>query len=67
MRGGGDSMLRRTFCWLLVGAAVALVGVNAMPTGQPAGQLTIAFDTTIAPAYLDPAETTGIAAPFVFL
>ena len=60
-------MLRRAFCWLLVGVAVALVGVNATPTGQPEGQLTIAFDTTIAPAYLDPAETTGLAAPFVFL
>jgi peptide/nickel transport system substrate-binding protein len=31
------------------------------------GQLTIAFDTSIAPSYLDPAETTGIATPFVFL
>src|SRR5882724_2497896 len=62
MGGGGDSMLRRAFCWLLVGAAVALVGVNATPTGQPEGQLTIAFDTTIAPAYLDPAETTEIMA-----
>jgi peptide/nickel transport system substrate-binding protein len=60
-------MFRRTYCWLLVGAAVALVGMNARPAGQPEGQLTIAFDTTIAPAYLDPAETTGIAAPFVFL
>jgi peptide/nickel transport system substrate-binding protein len=60
-------MLRRAFCWFLVGAAVALVGVVAAPAGQPDGQLTIAFDTTIAPAYLDPAETTGIAAPFVFL
>jgi peptide/nickel transport system substrate-binding protein len=34
---------------------------------QPEGQLIIAFDTTIAPAYLDPAETSGIATPFVFL
>jgi peptide/nickel transport system substrate-binding protein len=33
----------------------------------PEGQLTIAFDTSIAPSYLDPAETTGIATPFVFL
>ena len=50
-----------------MGAAVALVGVNATLTGQPEGQLTLAFDTTIAPAYLDPAEMTGIAAPLVFL
>src|SRR5262245_51359595 len=33
----------------------------------PEGQLTIAFDTTIAPTFLDPAETPGIATPFTFL
>ncbi len=60
-------MLRCVFAWLVAGAVVALVGVNATTASQPEGQLTIAFDTTIAPAYLDPAETTGIAAPFVFL
>jgi hypothetical protein len=60
-------MLRRAFCWLLVGVAVALVGVNATLTSQPEGQLTLAFDTTIAPTYLDPAEMTGIAEPLVFL
>ena len=35
--------------------------------GPPEGQLTIAFDTTIAPTFLDPAETSGLATPFVFL
>jgi peptide/nickel transport system substrate-binding protein len=34
---------------------------------KPAGQLIIAFDTSIAPTFLDPAETPGIATPFVFL
>ncbi len=34
---------------------------------QPDGQLTIAFDATIAPTFLDPAETPGIGTPFVFL
>jgi peptide/nickel transport system substrate-binding protein len=46
---------------------LALVGADAAAPSQPEGRLTIAFDTTIAPTYLDPAETTGIAAPFVFL
>jgi peptide/nickel transport system substrate-binding protein len=41
--------------------------VHAAGQSQPEGQLVIAFDTTIAPTYLDPAETSGIATPFVFL
>ena len=60
-------MLRHAWVWLVVGALVALVGVAATAQNQPEGQLTIAFDTSIAPTYLDLAETTGIAAPFVFL
>jgi peptide/nickel transport system substrate-binding protein len=44
-----------------------LLGMDAAAQSKPEGQLTIAFDTTIAPAYFDPAETTGLAAPFVFL
>src|SRR5437870_6332164 len=39
--------------------------VNAQ--GPPDGQLTIAFDASIAPTFLDPAETPGIGTPFVFL
>src|SRR6266487_1196332 len=35
--------------------------------GQPEGQLNIAFDASIAPTFLDPAETPGIGTPFVFL
>jgi peptide/nickel transport system substrate-binding protein len=35
--------------------------------GQPEGQLTVAFDASIAPTFLDPAETPGIGTPFVFL
>ena len=33
----------------------------------PDGQLTIAFDVSIAPTFLDPAETPGIGVPFAFL
>jgi len=50
-------MLRHACVWLVVGAVVALVGVDATAQNQPEGQLTIAFDTSIAPTYLDPAET----------
>ena len=60
-------MLRHACVWLVVGVVVALVGVDARAASPPEGQLTIAFDTSITPTYLDPAETTGIAAPFVFL
>jgi peptide/nickel transport system substrate-binding protein len=34
---------------------------------QPPDQLTIAFDVSIAPSFLEPAETPGIGTPFVFL
>ena len=34
---------------------------------QPPDQLTVAFDVSIAPTFLDPAETPGIGTPFVFL
>jgi hypothetical protein len=60
-------MLRRRLVWVIVGMVATLVGVVATATSQPAGQLTIAFDTSLAPTYLEPAETTGIAAPFVCL
>jgi peptide/nickel transport system substrate-binding protein len=43
------------------------LGLGATAQGTPEGQLTIAFDTSMASTYLDPAETTGIATPFVFL
>jgi peptide/nickel transport system substrate-binding protein len=46
---------------------MALSGGEVHAQGQPEGQLTIAFDASIAPSFLDPAETPGIATPFVFL
>lgn len=60
-------MLRHLFTWLLVGIVVTCTGGDATAQSQPGGQITIVFDTTIAPTYLDPAETPGIATPFVFL
>jgi peptide/nickel transport system substrate-binding protein len=44
-----------------------LAGGEARAQTPPDGQLTIAFDASIASSFLDPAETGGIATPFVFL
>src|SRR5262245_17320428 len=48
-------------CFLLVLAGAA--GAQ----GQPDGQITVAFDASIATSFLDPAETPGLGTPFVFL
>jgi peptide/nickel transport system substrate-binding protein len=54
---------------ILLGSA--LVGValarEVRAQAQPADQLTVAFDVSIAPSFLEPAETPGIGTPFVFL
>jgi peptide/nickel transport system substrate-binding protein len=60
-------MLRQVFVWLVVGIVVAIGSLDATAAGKPEGQLNIAFDTSIAPTYLDPAETPGTATPFTFL
>src|SRR5438445_12450208 len=46
---------------------IALASGTGHAQGQPDGQITIAFDASIASSFLDPAETAGIATPFVFL
>jgi peptide/nickel transport system substrate-binding protein len=53
-------------------ALVVLVGLVALGSaaraqGQPDRQLTIAFDVSLAPSFLEPAETAGIGTPYVFL
>jgi peptide/nickel transport system substrate-binding protein len=53
--------------WAIVGTVLALIGVHAAAQSTPEGQLIIAFDTSIAATYFDPAETPGIQTPFVFL
>jgi peptide/nickel transport system substrate-binding protein len=60
-------MLRHLFVWLMIDMAVTLASGVATAASTPEGQLVIAFDTSIAPTYLDPAETPGIATPFTFL
>ena len=47
--------------------ALGLLSGQAAAGDKPEGQLTIAFDASIAPTFLDPAETPGIGTPFVFL
>src|SRR5262245_63691569 len=42
-------------------------GGEVAAQAQPDGQLTVAFDASIAPTFLDPAETPGLGTPFVFL
>ena len=46
---------------------VAMLSGAAEGQGPPAGQLTIAFDISLTPSFLEPADTSGIGTPFVFL
>ena len=52
---------------LVLFVVLAILGTGVGAQSQPDGQLTIAFDASIAPSFLDPAETPGIATPFAFL
>lgn len=59
-------MLRRCLLiWIVVCTTFVTEGVQAQQA--PQGDLTIAFDTSIAPGYLDPSEVAGLATPFAFL
>jgi len=58
--------LQRSLIPLIVGMVVALVGGPAAAQSPPEGQLVIAFDTSIAATYFDPAEAPGLQTPFVF-
>src|SRR5438128_6239894 len=61
-------MVRRTASIALLSLlGLCLWSGQVAAQSQPDGQLTIAFDASIAPAFLDPAETPGIATPFAFL
>jgi peptide/nickel transport system substrate-binding protein len=52
---------------LLAVLVLGFSGGSVFAQGAPEGQITIAFDVSIAPTFLDPAETPGIGTPFVFL
>jgi peptide/nickel transport system substrate-binding protein len=52
---------------VLLAIFVGLSSPAALAQGPPEGQLTVAFDSAIAPTWFDPAETPGVGTPFVFL
>ena len=55
----------------VVSASILLLATTwsgeAIGQGRPDGELRIAFDSSIASVFLDPAETSGLSTPFVFL
>ena len=61
-------MGRPTISFALVSfLAMAVCTAPVAAQGPADSQLAIAFDASIAPTFLDPAETPGIGTPFVFL
>src|SRR5262249_53278783 len=53
---------------LFVVLALALMfGAGAARAGDPQGQLTWGVHTTLAPTWLDPAETSGIVTPYMVM
>jgi peptide/nickel transport system substrate-binding protein len=62
-----EAVRRTASIALLSLLALGLWSGQAVAQPQPDGQLTIAFDVSIALTFLDPAETPGIGVPFVFL
>ncbi|HZO42114.1 MAG TPA: ABC transporter substrate-binding protein [Methylomirabilota bacterium] len=60
--------MKRVTRTILLGLLIVAASNGAVAAqGQPEGQLTVAFDASIAPTFLDPAETPGIGTPFTFL
>jgi len=59
--------MTRLVSWLVLALAVAALGV-APPAARaeaPSGQMTWAVHVSLAPTWFDPAETPGIATPFL--
>src|SRR2546425_495273 len=62
--------LRPISLFALILVVALLLGSFASTEGRaeaPAGQLTWAVHVSLAPTWFDPAETTGIITPFMFL
>ena len=54
--------------WLLIVAiALALSDAPAFAAAVPEGTMTWGVHATLAPAWFDPAETTGISTPFMII
>src|SRR5881409_1143169 len=58
--------ISRSALTLVVVLLLALVAPSAAPA-SPEGQMTWAVHVSLAPTWFDPAETTGIITPFLFL
>src|SRR5919199_693238 len=55
--------------WLLIAILTLSLGLiaTAPAVAAPEGQMTWAVHVSLAPTWFDPAETTGIITPFMFL
>jgi peptide/nickel transport system substrate-binding protein len=70
-----SSLTRRRFLGAVSGAAGVLAWHQGWPhlrtalaqKGEPSGEMTWAIHVNIAPTWFDPAETTGIITPYMFL
>ena len=67
MSSGGPIIAKAGAVFALFLLLLATWGGDAAGQKRPEGELTIAFDASIAPTFLDPAETSGLSTPFVFL
>ena len=67
--GSGGNPLLATRRDVLALAALGMAGTAAQPAraAVPSGQLTVGVHITLAPTWLDPAETAGIITPFMVL
>jgi len=67
MADKGDKM-RVPSRWLLLLALLSVSSGAPVPAGAaPEGQMTWAVHASLAPAWFDPAETTGISTPFMII
>src|SRR5215470_1497668 len=57
---------RRALVGVLI-LAIAVAALEASSAATPAGQMTWAVHVSLAPTWFDPAETPGIATPFMVL
>ena len=70
-----SSLTRRRFLGAVSGAAGVFAWHQGWPQlrtalaqkGEPSGQMTWAIHVNIAPTWFDPAETTGIITPYMFM
>jgi len=59
--------MSRSIARIVLALLIGVSGGQAAAQGPPDQQLTLAFDASLAPTFLDPAETSGLGTPFVFL